>query len=209
MKEKEQPTGHGRVERAALYLRVSTEEQTTENQRPDLEQLAAQRRMRIVAVYDEQASAARKRPEFDRMLADAHRGAFDVLVVWALSRFGRSMVGNLTTVLELDRRGVKVVSVQETWLDTTSGPVRNLLIAVFSWVAEEERAQLVARTIAGLERAKRNGKRLGRPPATLTMAEHLQLHELVSVHGFRKAARQLGIGTGTLHRIVRRTGGTT
>jgi hypothetical protein len=54
------------------------------------------------------------------MMADAHRGAFDVLVVWALDRFGRSMVGNLRDVLELDRCGVQVVSVRETWLDTGS-----------------------------------------------------------------------------------------
>src|SRR5271169_1665978 len=96
------------------------------------------------------------------MMRDAHQGAFDVLVVWALDRFGRSMVGNLQAVLELDRCGVQVVSVRETWLDTGSA-VRPLLIAIFGWVAEQERATIVARTKAGLERARRDGVRLGRP----------------------------------------------
>ena len=75
----------------------------------------------------------------------ARRAGFDALIVWAIDRFGRSMVGNLTDVLELDRLGVQVVSVRESWLDTGS-PVRNLLIAIFSWVAEQERTRLVERT---------------------------------------------------------------
>jgi DNA invertase Pin-like site-specific DNA recombinase len=74
------------------------------------------------------------------------------------------MVGNLADVLELDRIGVTVVSVRESWLDT-GGPVRSLLIAIFSWVAEQERARLIERTKAGLAAARRKGKRLGRPRA--------------------------------------------
>jgi putative DNA-invertase from lambdoid prophage Rac len=96
------------------------------------------------------------------MLRAARQGAFEVLVIWALDRFGRSMVGNLTDVLELDRVGVQVVSVRESWLDT-SGPTRNLLVAIFSWCAEQERLRLAERTRAGLLRARREGKRIGRP----------------------------------------------
>lgn len=140
--------------RAAMYLRVSTDEQNTDNQRPELEQLARARNVEVVAPYEEHASAAKARPRFEAMTNDAHRGAFDVLLLWALDRLGRSMVGNLQAVLELDRRGVQVFSVREPWLDT-GGPVRPLLVAIFSWVAEQERAQLVARTKAGIERARR------------------------------------------------------
>lgn len=149
------------TKRAALYLRVSTEGQTTDNQRPDLERLARARGYDVVAVYQEQESAAKRRPAHARMLDDARRGAFNVLVVWALDRFGRSMAGNVRQVLELDRLGVLVVSTREPWLDT-SGPVRDLLVAIFSWVAEQERSRLVERTKAGLARARREGKRLGR-----------------------------------------------
>ncbi len=204
MKGKEQPAGQARVERAALYLRVSTEEQSTANQLPELEQLAAQRRLRVVAVYEEQASAARKRPQFEQMMADAHRGRFDVLLVWALDRLGRSTLGNMSAVLELERRGVRLVSVREPWLDT-GGPVRDLLLAIFSWVAEQERARLIERTHAGLERARRRGVKLGRPAARVDSLANAR--ELVDVHGYRGAARRLGVGVGSLHRMLRVTEG--
>jgi DNA invertase Pin-like site-specific DNA recombinase len=143
---------------AALYLRVSKSDgsQSVENQRPEVEQLARARGFDVVTIYEEQASAAKHRPQYEQMLNDARRGKFGVLVVWALDRFGRSMVGNLSDVLELDRISATVVSVRESWLDT-GGPVRSLLIAIFSWVAEQDRARLVERTKAGLEQARRRG----------------------------------------------------
>ena len=125
---------------AAIYLRVSSDQQTTDCQRPDVEQLARARGHRVVHVYEERVSAVKHRPMYERMLADAKRGKFKVLVIWALDRFGRSMTANLNDVLELDRLGVEVVSVRETWFDT-GGPVRSLLVAIFSWVAEQERAE--------------------------------------------------------------------
>jgi DNA invertase Pin-like site-specific DNA recombinase len=149
-------------QRAALYLRVSTDRQSTENQKPEVEQLARARGFEVVTIYEEQASAAKARPKYEQMLKDARRRKFDVLVVWALDRFGRSMTGNLTDVLELDRVGVTVVSVRESWLDTGS-PVRSLLVAILSWVAEQERARLIERTKAGLEAARRRGAKIGRP----------------------------------------------
>lgn len=155
--------------RAALYLRVSSDEQTFENQRPDLQRLARTRGYKIVATYSEQISAAKVRPEYARMMNDAHRGMFDVLIVWALDRFGRSMAGNVQAVLELDRRGVEVVSVREPWLDTGAGPVRSLLIAIFSWVAEQERNRLSERTRAGMARARRDGVHVGRPIVRVDM----------------------------------------
>jgi putative DNA-invertase from lambdoid prophage Rac len=115
---------------AAVYLRVSSDRQTVENQRPDVEQLARARGLEVAHVYEAAASAVKHRPRYEAMLKDAKRGKFGVLVVWALDRFGRSMVGNLQDVLELDRIGVQVVSVREPWLDT-GGPVRTLLIAIF------------------------------------------------------------------------------
>src|ERR1700733_4192203 len=136
--------------RVAIYLRVSTGEQNAENQRPEVELLAGQRG-KIVETYMEVGSAAKRRPVFGAMLDGARRGKFDVLVVWALDRFGRSMHENLADLLELDRLGVRVVSVRESWLDT-SGPVRSLLVAIFSWVAEQERARLIERIRAGQTR---------------------------------------------------------
>jgi putative DNA-invertase from lambdoid prophage Rac len=185
--------------RTAIYLRVSKSNgtQSVENQRPEVEQLARARGYNITTVYEEQASAAKHRPQYEQMLKDAKRGRFQVLIVWALDRFGRSMVGNLQDVLELDRVGTQVISVREPWLDT-GGPVRSLLIAIFSWVAEQERARLVERTKAGMEQARRRGSRIGRPRARLDKDELRRLRaQGLSV---RKIAETLNVGSSTVQR---------
>jgi putative DNA-invertase from lambdoid prophage Rac len=187
--------------KAAAYLRVSTDNQSTENQRPELEQLARARGLDVVRWYQENESAAKRRPVFDQVLADAHAGRFAVLLIWALDRFGRSMAGNVNAVLELDRKGVRVVSVREPWLDV-DGPVRPLLIAIFSWVAEQERAQLIARTRAGLERAKAKGIRLGRPTKRVDVARARRL--LNGGASLRAVARELRVPVATLHRALER-----
>lgn len=190
---------------AAVYLRVSTDRQTVANQRPDVEQLVRARGLDVVQVYEEQGSAAKKRPVFDSMMADARRGRFKVLVIWALDRFGRSMVGNMADVTELDRVGVTVVSVREPWLDT-GGPVRSLLIAIFSWCAEQERARLIERTKAGLATARRRGKRLGRPRGPRIDLEGARAL-IAERKSLRAAAGALGVPESTLRRALARDGG--
>jgi putative DNA-invertase from lambdoid prophage Rac len=163
--------------RARMYLRVSTKPrkpkpgeapeaekrgQTIENQRPDLEQLAKVRGFEITGEYPEAESTKKHRPVFARMLDDARRGAFDVLLIWALDRFGRDHVGNMLDVRELDRLNIRIVSVEEAWLDTT-GPTRGLLVSIFSWVAEQERERRSERTKAGLARVRAHGSRSGKP----------------------------------------------
>jgi putative DNA-invertase from lambdoid prophage Rac len=112
---------------AAVYLRVSTADgrQTTANQWPELDRLAAGRGFAAVK-YEETESAAKARPVFDGLMADARSGKLNAVVVWALDRLHRSMVGAINTVLELDGLGVQVISAREPWLDT-AGPVRSLL----------------------------------------------------------------------------------
>ena len=189
--------------RAAIYLRVSTDKQSTENQRPEVMQLAAARGFDIVEVYEEQASAAKFRPKYEQMLKDARRGKFDTLVIWAIDRFGRSMTGNLTDVLELDRLGVTVVSVRESWLDTGC-PVRSLLVAIFSWVAEQERARLVERTKAGLAAARRRGARLDGLAGEWILDRARDSR--AEGRNLRDTAKELGVGYATLCRaMVRET----
>lgn len=198
------PSAGGIRGRAAIYLRTSTTRQTTENQRPDVELLARARRLRIVAVYDEQISAtARTRPGFARMLDAARRGEFDTLIVWALDRFGRSMFSNVRDLLELDRIGVQVLSVRDPWLDT-SGPTRSLLIAIFSWVAEQEKIRISERTRAGLARARARGTKLGRPRRTMTPRELERARELFKVHPLRVVAQHMRIPRATLHRCLKK-----
>jgi putative DNA-invertase from lambdoid prophage Rac len=186
---------------AALYLRVSTDEQTVDNQRPAIELLARTRGLSVAYVFQENASAAKRRPEFERMMDAARRGEFDVLVVWALDRFGRSMVGNMQAVLELDRLGIQVVSVREPWLDT-GGAVRPLLVAIFSWVAEQERAQLVERTRAGMARARKQGVRIGRPEARIDVA--LALAMQAEGDSVRRIAQRLKVPKSTVQRALQR-----
>ena len=154
---------------AAIYLRVSTDAQTVENQRHAVEELARARDYEPVA-YGEAESAAKSRSVFERLLADVRAGRRKAVVIWALDRMHRTMVGAINGVLELDRLGVRILSVSEPWLDT-SGPVRPLLVALLGRVAEQERARLIERTKAGMERARYEGSHLGRPRRAVDTAE--------------------------------------
>jgi putative DNA-invertase from lambdoid prophage Rac len=185
--------------KAAIYVRVSTREQTTDNQLPDLEKMAEMRGLRIVGRYSENVSAKNFRPEFAKMLVDAHRGLFGVILIWALDRFGRSMAVNVQSVIELDRKGVQVISFREPWLDT-GGPVRPLLIAIFSWVAEQERSQLVARTKAGLDHARKKGITLGRPKRRMDLERARMMKK--NGHSLRVIAKAIGVPHTTLARAL-------
>ena len=132
------------------------------------------------------------------MLADVRAGRVHAVAVWALDRLHRSMTGAINTVLELDRLGVPVLSVREGWLDT-SGPVRPLLVAIFGWVAEQERTRLIERTRAGLDRARRQGKTLGRP-RTSSVLLHAAADMVARGEPVAAAARAKGVSRAALRR---------
>jgi len=184
---------------AAIYLRVSTDRQTTDNQREVVETMARARGYEA-AVYEEVESAAKARPVYERMMADARAGRVQAVAVVALDRLHRSMTGAINTVLELDRIGVPVMSVREGWLDT-QGPVRPLLVAIFGWMAEQERTTLILRTKAGLDRARREGKALGRPKASpVKVAAAMEIVRQGTSE--RAAAKAAGISRSTLQRAL-------
>jgi len=189
------------VKRAALYLRVSSERQTVANQRPALLKLAKTRGLKVVATFEEQASAAKVRPQYDAMMEAAHRGDFDVLIVWSLDRFGRSAIANLQDVLSLDEKGVHVVSAQESWLEM-DGPVRKLLIFIISWVAEQERKRLIERTCAGMERARAEGKAIGRPRVIFSRRS---VETMMQARGATplSVAKLLGVSESSVRRALR------
>jgi putative DNA-invertase from lambdoid prophage Rac len=185
---------------AALYVRVSTDKQTLENQTRELERVALQRGLTPL-VYDETVSGAKRRPRLEQVVADARAGKVGVVLVVALDRLGRSMLDVVQTVLELERYGAHVISLREPWLDGT-GPTRNLLLAIFGWVAEQERAMLIARTRAGLDRARAAGARIGRPPSNpiLIGAATRKVDAGASI---RSAARDLGVSPTSLRRALK------
>jgi DNA invertase Pin-like site-specific DNA recombinase len=178
-----------------LYLRVSTLDQHPETQRQDLLTLAQQRGLEVVEEYvDHGVSGTRtRRPALDRMMADAARHRFDVLLVWAVDRLARSVKHFLELLDELSRLHVEFISFREN-LDT-AGPLGRAIIVIVSVVAELERALIVERVRAGMRRAKLEGRRLGRRPLELDHAAIL-----------RDRARGLSLGQlAKLHRASRTT----
>ena len=153
--------------RIGIYCRVSKndESQDPQNQLNPLRDYAKALGGEIVAEYKDLASGGSSdREGFLRMLEDADKRKFDLLLIWALDRFSREGISNTLGYLEkLKRNAIAIKSLQESWLDTRDEGLGQLLLAIFSWVAQQERKRIVERTRAGLERAKRQGKRLGRP----------------------------------------------
>jgi len=149
--------------KAAIYLRVSSDRQTLESQRADVEALARARGFELVRTFEEQISAVKRRPAFEEMLTRAAAKDFDAVIVWAVDRFGRTLKSNLRDVWALDEAGVALLSVRETWLDTT-GPMRSLLLSIFSWIAEHERTRLIERVRAFQKHRRSVGGAVGRPP---------------------------------------------
>ena len=151
--------------RVALYLRVSDPTQHTENQLPVLRDWASQRGYDIAGVYEEQESAWRAghQRELSRLLHDAGRRRFELVLVWALDRLPRE--GTLAILRLVDRirtYGVKVLSYQESWTEAP-GELAELLYALTGWVARMESQRRSERTRAGLARAVTQGEKLGSP----------------------------------------------
>jgi DNA invertase Pin-like site-specific DNA recombinase len=151
------------MKRAAIYTRVSTLDQHPETQLHDLRALAGQRGYQIVGEYSDHISGAKaKRPGLDRLLAEARRGRFDVLVVWAFDRMARSVRHFLEVLDELNHLNVEFVSFREN-VDT-AGPLGRAIIIIVGAIAELERSLIRERVRAGMRRARLEGRRIGREP---------------------------------------------
>jgi DNA invertase Pin-like site-specific DNA recombinase len=150
--------------RAALYARVSTSEQENENQLAQLRQFAARSGWQIVAEYcDKTSGGTSNRTEFKTMFEDASQRRFDVLLFWSLDRLSRE--GVLETLQHLQRLtsyGIAWRSFTEQYLDST-GIFRDAVIGILAVIAKQERIRRSERTVAGLQRARRRGRVLGRP----------------------------------------------
>ena len=152
------------TKRAAIYLRVSTGEQTTENQRRELEAVAQRSGWEIVQVYEDHgisgANGREKRPAFDQLLKDAARRRFDVVAAWSVDRLGRSLQHLVACLDELHALGIDLYLHQQA-INTTT-PAGKALFQMCGVFAEFERAMIRECVKAGLERAKAKGVRLGR-----------------------------------------------
>lgn len=190
------------MKRVALYLRVSTGEQTIENQDRVLREVAHRTGWNITAVYkDEGISGAKgrdKRPGFDQLLKAATRREFDMVAAWSVDRLGRSLQDLVGFLAEIQAAGVDLYLHQQA-IDTST-PAGRALFQMMGVFAEFERSMIRERVNSGIARAKAKGQRFGRPRVDLEVEARVRAL-LRDGHGILKAASLAGVGSGTVQRI--------
>ena len=193
--------------KVALYTRISTsvERQDTTNQLRQLRDFCVKQNWQIAKEYRDSASGKRSdRPEFQAMFAAASRREFDLVFFWSLDRLSRE--GVLETLHHLQRLtsfGVDYKSYTEQYLDSL-GMFRDAVIGILATIAKQERVRLSERTIAGLERAKAQGRVGGRPRVICDRAKILKLRHAGKSLG--QIATELKLAKTTVHRIVENAG---
>ena len=202
MAEEKGCTMMARKRGAAIYVRVSTDKQTIENQVAALHQIAERRGWEVVEQYHDAGISGSKgrdgRPGLDRMLKDASKHRFDVVMAWAIDRLGRSLIDLLGTIQTLEACGVDLYLDQQS-IDTTTHAGK-LMFQVCGAFAEFERSMIRQRVHAGLKRAVAQGKQLGRPRIDAALEKRIQA-QLRTGKGMLKVARECGVGSGTVQRI--------
>ena len=190
------------MKRAALYLRVSTVDQHPETQVHDLRQLARQRGYEIVREYVDKVTGTKpKRPGLDELLADARRGHFAVVLVWASDRLARSTRHFLELLDEFNRLGVEFVSFREQ-LDT-GGPLGRAVVVIIGAIAELERNLIVERVRAGMRRARLEGRHIGRKP--LVIDRVAVLRERAHGRSLTQIAQTFRISRASVSRLLKQS----
>src|SRR5436853_3280926 len=183
--------------RASLYMRISTKGhgQTTETQALALREYAAHRDFTIVQEYADEGISGSKdsRPALDKLMKDARARKFDVVIVARFDRFARSVSHLLRALEEFNHLGIDFVSLSES-IDTST-PVGRMIFTVLGAVAELERNLIKERVHMGISRARKQGKRLGRPKRIFDREKARLFLQTMSV---REAARQLGVSRGVI-----------
>ena len=192
--------------RVAFYLRVSTSEQCTANQRLELEAVAQARGWTVVGIYEDHgvsgAKGRQQRPQLDRLLKDAVRGRYDLLAAWAVDRLGRSLQDLVATLGDLQAAGVGLYLHRQA-VDTST-PSGRAMFGMLSVFAEFERAMIQERVRAGLERARKAGKASGRPRIEVDQ-DQLQA-ALQAGSSIRQTAALLGVTPSKVQRMMRESG---
>ncbi len=191
--------------RAALYARVSTSGhgQDVGLQLDELRQVAAQRGWTFTEFVDEGVSGSKdRRPALDRMMADARAGKLDVVAVWRFDRFARDTRHLLTAMEEFRALGVAFVSLREQ-IDTST-PMGKAMFTIISAIGELERDLIRERVVAGVQRAKANGKHCGRPKVAMDLRPAIAL--LREGRGLKDVAAILKVSRATLRRRLKEDG---
>jgi DNA invertase Pin-like site-specific DNA recombinase len=184
--------------RAAIYARVSTFDQEPENQLREVRRYAEARGWKATEYVDKGVSGGKdSRPALDALVRDARRRKFDILIVWRLDRLGRNLRHLILLLDEMTAIGVGFVSLAEA-IDTST-PAGRLQLHILGAIAEFERARIAERVRAGLQRARAQGRRLGRPSR---IVPHAMLDPVRGL-SVRKAAAELGVSPATAHRWLK------
>jgi DNA invertase Pin-like site-specific DNA recombinase len=188
---------------AAIYARVSTNGQTTDNQLRELRKVAKRHSWKISAEYiDHGHSGAKgrdKRPKLDKILKAANRREFDIIMAWSVDRLGRSLQHLVGFLDEIHAKGVDLYLHQQNInTSTSSGKVMFQMAGIF---AEFGRSMIQERVRAGLERAKEQDKVLGRPKVS-ARTESLIRQKRKQGMGILKIAREVGVGTSVVQRVL-------
>jgi DNA invertase Pin-like site-specific DNA recombinase len=193
------------MKRAALYCRVSTVDQHPETQLSELRQFAANKGFQVVGEYTDlgYSGARARRPELDRMMDDARRHKFDVLLVWACDRLARSTKHLLQTIDELNGMGIQFLSQREA-IDT-EGPLGRAIIVIVSAMAELERCIIVERVKAGMRRARLEGRQIGR--ARLDVNREQIIRDRRSGMSLTQVAKKHGVSRASVCRLVKEANG--
>lgn len=190
------------MKRVALYLRVSTDSQTVENQKRELMAVADRLGWTVVeTLADEGISGAKgrdKRPGYDRLMQMVTRREIDMIATWSVDRLGRSLQHLVAFLGEINDRGVDLY-LHTQGLDTST-PAGRAMFSMLSVFSEFERSILRERIMAGLARSKAQGKRSGRPPLDQDKADRIK-RELSKGTSINAAAKKLKVGVATVHRI--------
>jgi DNA invertase Pin-like site-specific DNA recombinase len=186
--------------RAALYMRVSTVDQHPETQGIELRQFAKQRGYEIVREYVDHGVSGTKarRPALDKLLQEARRRSFDVMLVWSCDRLARSTKHFLEVLDELNGYGIRFVSLREA-IDT-DGPLGRAIVVIISAIAELERSLIVERVRAGMRRAKLEGRRIGRTPLDVDHAALVR--DRLAGMSLTRVAQQYGLSRASVVRFV-------
>ena len=191
------------IKKVALYSRVSTDSQTTENQLLELREVAARNGWVVVQEFTDQGISGAKgrdqRPAFDALIKAAMRKEFDLIASWSVDRLGRSLQDLVAFLSDIHAKQVDLYLHQQGM--DTSTPSGKALFQMMGVFAEFERAMIQERVKAGLQRAKAQGKRLGRP----TMAPDIEGRILALREqgmGKVKIAKTLGVGVSVVQRLT-------
>jgi DNA invertase Pin-like site-specific DNA recombinase len=187
-----------------LYGRVSTNNQSVSNQLHDLKEVCERNGWTIVDEYiDEGISGTHgrdKRPEFDRLLKDVNRKKFDGILVWDISRLGRSLQHLVSFLNDVMSKDIDLY-IHKQGIDTGT-PTGKMMFGFISVMSEYERTLIVERVKSGLETAKRKGKKLGRPTNVNDDTRNVVVELRKSGMSLNKICKTVGIGSGTVYRLL-------